>query len=161
MKTLFTKFIHRHDGETEIDKNRRGFHLKYHIKNLFRIGILFIAYWIILVAGALYITPHLVGYVAGMLRITYDSEPLDIIIWGFCSLFAVLLILVGFIWFMRWLKGAWNSLFVTTIAEGKALKRLHEEREAEEQKKFMERFGFVEEMTDSSCETKCQKKRKK
>lgn len=149
MKAL-TKFMHRHDNETEVEKTRRGLHLQYHIKNICRVGVLCVAYWVVLVMGGLYVVPHLVGYMAGMLRITYESKALDIVIWGFCSFYAVMLCIIGSWYVLRWLTKAWNGLFINTIAEGQALKRLKAEKEEDAQKKFMERFGLADfETTDS------------
>lgn len=130
-------------------------HIAYHMKNLFRLAILLVIDWIILIMGCLYVVPHIAGYVAGNLRINYESSHLDIVIWMFCTLFAVGLIFVGALYLIKAVAQAWNRLFAGTIAEGKAI------REAKEQKAQADVHVTADSVTVSVSRKKGKRSRKK
>lgn len=130
------------EWSVKIKQSVKNLHIGYHIKNAFRLGMLIIIYWILLITGSLVVVPHIAGYLAGSLRITYESANLDIAIWLFCTLFAVGLLFVGTLYLMKYIYKGWNRLFVKTMAEKKAIQKLKERKYEEEESVILKEFGI-------------------
>lgn len=117
------------------------FHLKYHMKNCFRIGVMCVACWVIFLMFVTYFVPYMAGYLALQLQVTYESNLPDIAMWGFCSLFSTASMFTLMLFLIKKMNTVWNGFFVKTIAEGKMLKQVRDEQDKFAIKKMQEKFG--------------------